>query len=77
MTRNILSVFIGGVWVDFGYSGIETGSISQPFNTLGEAVTAVPPGGRVIIRPGLSNERLTIGRAMSLEASGGVVRIGG
>jgi hypothetical protein len=76
MTLNILYHFIGAKWVDFGHSGIETGRINQPFNTLSEAVTAVPARGCVIMMPGFSNERLTISKAMTLQASSGVVSIG-
>jgi len=76
MTRNVLSHFIGAKWVNFGYNGTETGTITQPFNTLGEAVDAMPTGGCVVMRPGSSTETLTISRAMTLEVSSGVVSIG-
>jgi len=40
------------VWVDFNYGGTETGSESQPFDTLAEALAAVAEGGTVKFKPG-------------------------
>lgn len=65
-----------GVWVDFSHVGEEDGSPARPFNTLDEGADAAPSGSRVLIRPGSSNETLTISKALTLEAYGGTVTIG-
>lgn len=65
------------VWVDFTYSGPEAGTFSQPFNTLAEGAAAVLAGGQVKIKAGTTNETPTITKAMTLNAVGGQVRVGG
>jgi hypothetical protein len=65
-----------GTWVDFAYAGAETGAPSQPFNTLGEGVTAVPPGGAITLRGGTRLETLTISKPLKLQSIGGVTTIG-
>jgi len=40
------------VWVDKNYAGTETGSYSQPYNTLNEGVTASEAGGTVKLKNG-------------------------
>jgi hypothetical protein len=66
------------MWVQFsGYTGLETGCPSQPFDTLGLATLAVPWTGTVIVRPGASGEVITISKPMTITTSGGVATIGG
>jgi hypothetical protein len=64
------------VWVDAAQTGQGNGTACNPYGTVAAGATAVPIGGRVLIRPGLYAEPLTIARACSLEAIGGMVRIG-
>jgi len=72
------------IWVDFGYSGTERGTFSQPFNTVIEGVnaittfvdTAVLGFPTLYIKAGSRNERPTISKRMRIEACGGTVRIG-
>lgn len=53
------------VYVDAGYTGsVETGGPTTPFDTFGEGVKAVEPGGTVIVRPGAYGESIEIFRAM-------------
>ncbi len=66
----------GTVWVDFGYGGPEQGTEPQPYNTLGEGVNAVTPGGEVIMKPGTSGERPTLSKPMYLKSSGGTATVG-
>ncbi len=66
-----------GVWVDFSYIGTETGSASQPFNTLAEGVAAAPIGGTVIMRSGSTSVTPTITKAVTLRTANGTVIIGG
>jgi subtilisin family serine protease len=47
------------VWVDFNYSGTESGTQSQPYNTLAEAINAVAVGGEIRINGGITSETFT------------------
>jgi hypothetical protein len=64
------------IWVDFNYTGPETGSEAQPFNTVLEAITALIPGGIIRMRAGSTSETLRLSKPSRLEAVGGPVRIG-
>jgi subtilisin-like proprotein convertase family protein len=44
------------VHADFGYEGTELGTVSQPYNTLGEALNAVADYGEIIIKGGITSE---------------------
>ncbi|UCE61693.1 MAG: hypothetical protein JSU63_08080 [Phycisphaerales bacterium] len=66
-----------GVWVDFNHDMAGLGTFLSPFNTLTLAAAFVNPGGKVRIKAGSSTETLTIAKAMTLQAVGGTVRIGG
>lgn len=71
------------VWVDFAYSGTETGAFNLPFNTLGEGVNAITnfvdtslvPFPTVRIKAGTRREPIVINKRMRLESCGGLVRI--
>ncbi len=65
-----------GVWVDSSYSGTETGSFEEPYNTVAEGVAAAPTNGYVNIKSGSTSETPTITKAVSLIAWGGSVYIG-
>jgi len=65
-----------GTWVEFGYSGTEQGTVTEPYNTLVEAVNAVPVGGLINIQAGSSGEAITISKAVTLKAWYGSVTIG-
>ena len=64
------------VWVDFAYSGLETGSRHQPFNTLAEGVAAAGSGSMLRIQNGDTSETARLDKAMRIEAVDGPVRIG-
>ncbi len=68
------------VFVDFAFTGSETGSESNPFNTFTEALDSVEAGGTITINGASSItetvETAIIDRALTLKASGGPVRIG-
>src|SRR5947207_1718073 len=57
-----------GVWTQYGYSGTEWGTFSQPYNTLGEALPWVPVEGHLFIRPVTVLWTGTINKAMYVEA---------
>ncbi len=61
------------VYVDFAHAGVETGIQAEPFNTLGEGLTAVNPAGTIKIAPGSSpTEMPTINQVVTLENSTGL-----
>jgi subtilisin family serine protease len=68
------------VWADFAHTGTETGSFSQPYNTVAEAVAAVSSGGTIKIKGNTSKNNTTetprITKAMRIEAINGRVVIG-
>ncbi len=68
------------VHVDFTYTGTESGTQSQPFNTLAEAIDAVAVGGEIIIESGTTSETFEginkIDKEVTIKSSGGTVTIG-
>ena len=67
---------LASVWVDFAYSGTETGSWSQPYNTLAEGLANVSAGGALSIRTGSTSVTPTINQHVILRPWGGSVTIG-
>jgi len=67
-------------WVDFAYAGTETGSQSQPYNTLAEGVAAVATNGAINFKGNTAVNRTgataRITKAMTLNAIGGAVVLG-
>ncbi len=63
-------------WVDFAYSGTESGTYAQPYNTIAEAVAAAGAGYTICIKGGTTGETLTIDKNVYLEAAGGTVTVG-
>jgi hypothetical protein len=74
----LLSPYIweSGVWVDFNYSGNETGTPTRPFNTLAEGLNAADAGGHVWIKPGSTSVTPTILQSVHLGSVGGSATIG-
>ena len=66
------------IFVDFSNSGAENGSQADPFNTIMEAVTAIPVTPRTIrISGGSYPEAITISKPCTLKAwKNGSVTIG-
>lgn len=64
------------IWVDFAYTGTESGTFVQPYNTLMEGVNAIDAGGTLRIKAGSSVATATIAKAMRIEAYGGSVTVG-
>ena len=65
------------VWVDFTHTGTQLGSFSSPFATLAAAAGIVSPGGRIVMKTGLSDESLTLSSSAVLDAFQGPAIIGG
>jgi hypothetical protein len=69
--------FGGPVWVDFNYAGSpKLGTYANPYSTLAQGTNAVPVGGYVVVKPGLSHETMTISKPMNISAVGGTAIIG-
>ncbi len=67
----------GQVYVDFGYTGSEAGTETNPFNTLAEGLAAVPADGTLtILNGGFSPEVLDINQSVNIEVMGGEATIG-
>ncbi len=68
------------VWVDFAYVGVETGSVTLPFNTMAEALNVVDTDGTIKVKGDTAQnwtpETPRITTAMRIEAINGTVRIG-
>ena len=64
------------VWVDFAWTGIERGTLDEPFSTLSQGLEAVSEGGIIHLKGGQSDEMLTIDKAVRLEAFDGIAVIG-
>jgi subtilisin family serine protease len=73
-------VNLPGVWVNYGFAGVEQGTFGKPFSSVTEAATHAPSAGPTIvprIRINAVNaiESLSINKAVRLEPFGGNVRI--
>lgn len=56
-----------------GNDSAGTGSQSAPFATLSRAISAAPAGGTVVLRGGLYNQSVFVGRSVTIEAYPGEV----
>jgi hypothetical protein len=71
------------IWVDFSYSGAQEGTFNNPYNTAAKGVQEIITGvgaselPGLWIKAGLTNETITINKAMTIRACGGSVTIGG
>lgn len=63
-------------WVDFSYTGLETGHFQTPFNTLAEGVQALPPEGKLFIKSGTTSEAITITKQIEVFTPSGPVIVG-
>lgn len=67
----------GQVYVDFGFTGSESGTETNPFNTLAEGLAAVPADGTLtILNGGFSPEVLDIDQSVNIEVMGGEATVG-
>ncbi len=68
------------MYVDFTYTGPESGTQTEPFNTLAEAINAIAAGGEIIINGGTTSETFEgsnkINKKVTIKSSGGTVVIG-
>ena len=69
--------FYGPVWVDFNsFAVFPDGSFDQPYWTVTDGGTAVDAGGTIAVMSGLSHEKMTISKPMTIIAVDGPVTIG-
>jgi hypothetical protein len=61
-------------WINFTYSGTESGTAAEPFNTLLEGLNFIADGGTITISSGSSSETTTISQRL-IPAKSGVGRI--
>ncbi|GJQ58554.1 MAG: hypothetical protein SCALA701_13550 [Candidatus Scalindua sp.] len=64
------------VHVDFKNSGVQTGTVDQPYDTVKEAVEEVSVGGEIKIKAGKTDETPVIKKEVIIDASGGEAVIG-
>jgi hypothetical protein len=65
------------VWVDFNYSGTQSGTYVNPYSTIAKGISAVASGGDIWIRsPGTSDETPTINKPLTIKAYAGAASIG-
>ena len=67
-----------GVWVNFAYSGTQTGAFLTPFSTLAQALAACPAGGVILVVGNMhSTETFSgINQAVNITTVGGTATIG-
>jgi subtilase family serine protease len=74
---NALVATAGTVYVNFGYTGTQTGAYLTPFNTLAGGINAVASGGTIVIETaGSSSETMTITKPMTIVAQDGAATVG-
>jgi len=65
------------VWADFNYGSTGSGSFTDPYSLLDDAINGVPSGGTIEFEGGgATSETLTISKPMNLFAYNGPVTIG-
>jgi len=56
--QTIQSTYPSAIWFDSSYSGTESGTFAQPYNTFTEAFTAVSSGGAIAVKSGTHQDNL-------------------
>jgi subtilisin family serine protease len=72
----VLSAFAFPIYVNHTNTGGELGTLHYPYNTFGEGVAAVAPGGTIVVYAGLYSETMTITKPMTVYAKSGTATIG-
>ena len=74
--RYAVEAALPGTWVDFDYTGTENGNFLTPFNTLAEGLDAVPAGGTIRIKAGVTSEGGYVNQDVRLESWKGIAMLG-
>ena len=56
--QTIQSTYPSAIWFDSSYSGTESGTFAQPYNTFTEAFTAVSSGGAIAVKSGTHQDNM-------------------
>lgn len=75
-SRPCLDVWQNPTYVNWAYGGTETGSITQPWNTIFEGLDACLVGGTLNVQAGNYFQNPNIFKAKNINALNGTVRIG-
>jgi hypothetical protein len=63
---SIQAKYPSAVWFDSAHTGTESGSVTEPYNTIGEAMTAASSGGVIAIKDGTHNvTQITMGKSLT------------
>lgn len=72
----LVPITVNDVWVNFTHTGVERGTMGEPYSSVTEGASFVNAGGTVHVAAGANNEALVISDPMTLVAEGGIVSIG-
>lgn len=63
---SIQSKYPSAIWFDSAHTGTESGTVDEPYNTIGEAMTAASDGGVIAIKNGTHNvTQITMGKSLT------------
>lgn len=63
---SIQSKYPSAIWFDSAHSGTESGTVTEPYNTIGEAMTAASSGGVIAIKNGTHNvTKITLPKSLT------------
>jgi hypothetical protein len=63
---SIQSKYPSAIWFDSAHSGTESGTVTEPYNTITEAMTAASDGGVIAIKDGTHNvTQITMGKSLT------------
>lgn len=68
-----ITIYVDGV---SGNDSTGTGALASPYKTVRKALQVADNGDRIIIRAGTYPENITVNKRLTIEAQGGLVRIG-
>jgi hypothetical protein len=77
LVSNVLATFTKpDTWVDFNWTGSQSGTFDFPFSTLASGLSAAPWGGTLRIKAGHTAETGTISKRIYINSYGGAATIG-
>ena len=63
---SIQAKYPSAIWFDSAHTGTESGTVTEPYNTIGEAMTAASDGGVIAIKDGTHNTgQITLGKNLT------------
>ena len=64
---SIQSKYPSAIWFDSAYTGTESGTVDEPYNTIAEAITAASDGGVIAIKDGTHTigGKITMGKSLT------------